>query len=131
MAGKQPNRTDVAVGQRIREFRKSANLTQSELAHRIGVTFQQVQKYEKGTNRVGAGRLTQIAHALDVPIMAFFEGLAGPIDKRRANTEHLVELQALPAAPKLLAAFSAISDDVLQADVINLVRVLNGGRSRN
>jgi transcriptional regulator with XRE-family HTH domain len=131
MGGKKPNRTDVAVGQRVRVFRKEANLSQTELADQIGVTFQQVQKYENGTNRVGAGRLTQIAHALDVPIMAFFDGLAQPIDKRRAKTARLAELGAVPAAPKLLAAFTKISDNVLEAEVINLVRALNGSRGRH
>lgn len=131
MAGKRATQTDVAVGERIRAFRKNSNLSQTELANQIGVTFQQVQKYEKGTNRVGAGRLTQIAHALDVPIMAFFEGLARPVDKRRVKTERLAELRAIPAAPKLLAAFSKILDDVLQADVVNVVRALSRSRSRH
>jgi len=130
MAGSRPNRTDVAVGQRIRSFRKSANVSQTVLAKQIGVTFQQVQKYENGTNRVGAGRLTQIAHALNIPIKAFFDGLVPVIDKRRANTERLAELSALPAAPKLLAAFSKIGDDVLQANLINFVRALGRRRGR-
>ena len=131
MAGRRANQTDVAVGQRIRAFRKEANLSQTKLANLIGVTFQQVQKYERGTNRVGTGRLTQIAQALDVPIMAFFDGLARPIDKRGLKVERLAELRAVPAAPKLLIAFSKISDDVLQADVVNLVRALNGSRDRH
>jgi transcriptional regulator with XRE-family HTH domain len=131
MAGKKPDRIDVAVGERIRAFRKSANLSQTELANQIGVTFQQVQKYEKGTNRVGTGRLTQIARALDLPIMAFFDGLAQPVDKRRVKTTRLAELSAVPAAPKLLAAFAKISDHVLEADVVSLVRALNGGRGRH
>lgn len=131
MAGRRANQTDVAVGQRIRAFRKEANLSQTKLANLIGVTFQQVQKYERGTNRVGAGRLTQIASALDVPIMAFFDGLARPVDKRRLKVERLAELRAVPGAPKLLIAFSKISDDVLQADVVNLVRALNGSRDRH
>jgi transcriptional regulator with XRE-family HTH domain len=71
----RPNQTDVAVGQRIRAFREDANLSQTALADQIGVTFQQLQKYEAGTNRVGAGRLMLIARALNVPITAFFDGL--------------------------------------------------------
>jgi DNA-binding XRE family transcriptional regulator len=77
MAGRRVNKTDVAVGHRIREFRKGSGLSQTALAEQIGVTFQQVQKYEKGVNRVGAGRLTHIARAFGVPITAFFEGLGG------------------------------------------------------
>lgn len=131
MAGRRPNQTDVAVGQRIRAFRKEAHLSQTELADQIGVTFQQVQKYENGTNRVGAGRLAQIAHALDIPVAAFFDGLARPIDKRRVKTERLAELSALPAARKLLTAFSKIADDVLQAELVNLVRALSHARGRH
>ena len=132
MSGRTLNRTDVAVGQRIRVFRREANLSQTALANQIGVTFQQLQKYEKGTNRVAAGLLMQIARALDVPITAFFDGLARPTDKRRRDMPaRLAELSAVPAAPKLLAAFSKISDDVLEADVLSLVRVLSGRRARH
>ena len=127
MAGKRPNQTDVAVGQRIRVFRKEANLSQTELANQIGVTFQQVQKYENGTNRVGAGRLTQIARALDIPINAFFDGLARRTDKKRDNSARLAELESMPAARKLLKAFSDIPDATLQTEIIKLVRALSGG----
>ena len=126
MAGKRPNQTDIAVGQRIRAFRKEANLSQTELANQIGVTFQQVQKYENGTNRVGAGRLTMIARALDVSIIAFFEGLARRTDKRRNNSARLISLESMPAAPKLLKAFSEIPDAVIQTEIIKLVRALSG-----
>lgn len=131
MGGHRPNQTDVAVGERIRRFRKDAHLSQTALADQIGVTFQQLQKYEKGTNRVGTGRLLHIAHALDVPITAFFDGLARPTDKQgRTLTARLAELARVPAAPKLLAAFSKISDDVLEADIINLARALRDNRGR-
>jgi transcriptional regulator with XRE-family HTH domain len=131
MTGRRPNQTDVAVGQRIRAFRKGANLSQTELAKHIGVTFQQLQKYEGGTNRVGAGRLMTIARALDIPITAFFDGLARPpIDRRRVKSAHVAELTAIPAAQRLLQAFSKISDPVLEANLVNLVRTLNGSRGR-
>lgn len=119
MAGRRANQTDVAVGQRIRAFRKEANLSQTELANQIGVTFQQVQKYETGINRVGAGRLTKIAHALDVSIIAFFEGLARRTDKRRDVSARVIELESMPAAPKLLKAFSEMSDPVIQQRLSN------------
>src|SRR5581483_1643286 len=99
VAGRRATQTDGAVGQRIGEFRKDANLSQTELADQIGVTYQQLQKYENGTNRVGSGRLLHIARALDVPITAFFDGLARPTDKRgRALTARVAELTRLPAA---------------------------------
>jgi len=132
VAGKRATQTDVAVGQRIREFRKAANLSQTQLADQIGVTFQQVQKYEKGTNRVGAGRLMYIARALDVPITAFFDGLVRSIHKGRATTTaaRMAELSAIRAAQKLLTAFSNISDHMLQVEVVNLVRALNTGKAQ-
>jgi transcriptional regulator with XRE-family HTH domain len=63
---------DAEVGRRVRSRRLECRLSQTELAERIGVTFQQVQKYEKGVNRIGAGRLQRIAEALEVPISFFF-----------------------------------------------------------
>lgn len=65
---------DAEVGRRVRSRRLECRLSQTELADRIGVTFQQVQKYEKGVNRIGAGRLQRISEALEVPISFFFGG---------------------------------------------------------
>eukprot|EP00752_Nemacystus_decipiens_P013101 g11590.t1 len=70
-----PHPTDVAVGGRVRELRIRAGLSQQALAERIGLSFQQVQKYEKGANRMGASRLIQIATVLGVPVEALFQGL--------------------------------------------------------
>lgn len=70
-----PHPTDVAVGARVRELRIRAGLSQQALAERIGLSFQQVQKYEKGANRMGASRLIQIAAVLNVPVEALFQGL--------------------------------------------------------
>jgi transcriptional regulator with XRE-family HTH domain len=81
VATKSPLPTDVLVGQNIRIGRLQAGLSQTELGARVGVTFQQIQKYEKGANRIDASRLQQIADALRVPIPALFDG---------ARTAHLV-----------------------------------------
>jgi transcriptional regulator with XRE-family HTH domain len=72
MSAKTPDPVDIAVGHRIRVERLSRGMSQTVLADQLGVTFQQVQKYEKGVNRVGAGRLTKIAEALGVPVSTFF-----------------------------------------------------------
>lgn len=69
--------TDAFVGQRLRELRTAAGLNQSELADKAGTCFQQIQKYENGTNRVAAGKLFLIAGALGVPIASFFPGAEG------------------------------------------------------
>jgi transcriptional regulator with XRE-family HTH domain len=90
MAGQRsPRDVDVHVSSRLRMARRARGITQEGLAHRLGITFQQVQKYEKGSNRISAGRLHQIAVIMEVPITFFFEGVspAGKIDpeKMRAN----------------------------------------------
>lgn len=77
MLKKLPNPIDRHVGSRVRMQRMLAGISQEKLGEALGLTFQQVQKYEKGTNRVGASRLSQIATALDVPMSYFFEGNQG------------------------------------------------------
>ena len=68
---------DVHVGQRVRQRRWMVGMTQQQLGNKVGIKFQQIQKYETGTNRISASRLWDIAAALDVPVSFFFEGLAG------------------------------------------------------
>ena len=74
MAKKAPNPIDKHVGSRVRMRRMMLSMSQEKLGDALGLTFQQVQKYEKGTNRVGASRLQQIAQILQVPVAFFFEG---------------------------------------------------------
>src|SRR5256885_14958829 len=69
---------DVAIGQKLRALRLDRGMSQSDLSNLIGVTFQQLQKYEKGANRVSAGRLMRIAAALHVPVTAFYGGCPTP-----------------------------------------------------
>jgi transcriptional regulator with XRE-family HTH domain len=73
MSAKTPSHVDHQVGRRIRQARRDAKLTQEQLGNMIGLTFQQVQKYEKGVNRVSAGTLYEISQALDLPISWFFD----------------------------------------------------------
>ena len=77
-AKRSPNLIDRHVGDRVRMRRKMQGMTQEKLGEALGVTFQQVQKYEKGTNRIGAGRLQHIASIQQVPISFFFEDAPGP-----------------------------------------------------
>jgi transcriptional regulator with XRE-family HTH domain len=128
MAGKRATATDVLVGQRVQTFRKAAGLSQTDLANEIGVTFQQVQKYENGSNRVAAGRLTQIAKALDIPLTAFFDGTAQST-KRRAPDTSLHELMAEPRAYKLLGAFCQMPDS-MQVAVLQFVRSVRTPKPR-
>jgi transcriptional regulator with XRE-family HTH domain len=69
---------DKYVGSRMRTRRRAVGISQGKLGDALGLTFQQIQKYEKGTNRMGAGRLLHVAHVLDVPITFFFEGAPAP-----------------------------------------------------
>ena len=72
---------DIHVGKRVRHRRWMVGMTQQQLAEKVGIKFQQIQKYETGMNRVSASRLWDIAHALDVPISFFFEGLSEELPK--------------------------------------------------
>jgi transcriptional regulator with XRE-family HTH domain len=74
MAGKSPNFIDVAVGRNVRVWRMAKGLSQTQLASRLGVTFQQIQKYEVGADRIGTGRLVRVAAILGIPIAALFDG---------------------------------------------------------
>jgi transcriptional regulator with XRE-family HTH domain len=112
---------DVEVGQRIRIQRLAAGLSQSELAERIGVTFQQVQKYEKGANRVGAGRLTKIARVLNVPVGSFFDGREEIEQVAQKGMEAPLAALAQPYAYRLLRAYAAISDPDLRLTIVDFV----------
>ena len=121
MGSKKPDLIDVEVGQRIRILRLAAGLSQSELAERIGVTFQQVQKYEKGMNRVGAGRLTKIARVLNVPIGSFFDGREEIQQVELQGFESPLAAMAQPYAYRLLRAYAAISDPDLRQTIVEFV----------
>jgi transcriptional regulator with XRE-family HTH domain len=87
---------DVHVGKRIRHRRWMIGMTQQQLADKVGIKFQQIQKYETGMNRVSASRLWDIADAVDVPISFFFEGLAGEaLDRSEVSGDILADQEAL------------------------------------
>ena len=109
---------DFEVGRRVRLERLKAGLSQTALAEQIGVTFQQVQKYENGTNRVAPGRLSQIARILNLPISSFFE-----IEAKDANQPSSAAILARPHVRRLVQAFDNLPDN-LQAAVLNCVEAL-------
>ncbi|PIT67783.1 helix-turn-helix domain-containing protein, partial [Bartonella tribocorum] len=76
MQTKNPHSNDILIGKRIRLRREMLKMSQKQLGHRLGITFQQVQKYEKGLNRVGAGRLQEIADILDISIFFFYADIS-------------------------------------------------------
>ncbi len=113
--------TDVAVGKRVRELRIRAGLSQQALAEKIGLSFQQVQKYEKGANRMGASRLIQIANILEVPVEALFEGLETS-ETSSANAEQSPVLDR--DAAKVARDWVRIRDDSTREIVRNMIRTL-------
>jgi transcriptional regulator with XRE-family HTH domain len=127
---KSPDRVDIEVGQRIRMQRLALRMSQSELAAALGVTFQQLQKYEKGVNRVGAGRLTRIAEKLDVGVAQLLGaegGKAAPHAEPGARGEAL-ELLTRPGAIRLLRAYQRISNDRMRRSVVNTVESIAAQR---
>jgi transcriptional regulator with XRE-family HTH domain len=101
---------DAEVGRRVRSRRLECRLSQTELADRIGVTFQQVQKYEKGVNRIGAGRLQRISEALEVPISFFFggPGSAAPTKELNGGAESVFGFLQTSGSVRIVKAFHKI-----------------------
>ncbi len=110
-----PHPTDVHVGQRVREARLAKGMTQTDLGNALGISFQQVQKYEKGTNRVGSSRLWEICKVLDQPITFFFEGLSRGA---AGDPEPALSSRAI----KLAKEIDEISDDNVKTHFLRLVR---------
>jgi transcriptional regulator with XRE-family HTH domain len=131
---KQPNPIDVHVGQRVRLRRMILGVSQEKVGDSLGITFQQVQKYEKGTNRISASRLQQIANILSVPVPYFFEDQ--PSDQmgssgKDADHHHGTEFLSDPQAFRLNSAFARIKDAKVRRAVIDLVRALGDGQEGN
>lgn len=99
---------DAEVGRRVRSRRLECKLSQTELADRIGVTFQQVQKYEKGVNRIGAGRLQRISEALDVPISFFFSGSTPQRTEGERQSESIFGFMQTSGSVRIVKAFHLI-----------------------
>lgn len=116
MAVRRRTERDIEVAQRVRIQRLSRGMAQTELADHLGVSFQQVQKYEKGTNRISAGRLEQIAEALGVQV-TFFYGLTD----NKKSTEEIMGFLDSANALRLLNAFSRLRDPGVQRAVVVLV----------
>jgi len=128
MAKKAPNPIDKHVGSRVRMRRMMLGMSQEKLGNNLGLTFQQVQKYEKGTNRIGASRLQQISHILQVPVSFFFEG--APANANAPRTDGMSEAPSPAYVSDFLAtsdglaltkAFMRISDSKLRRRIVDLV----------
>jgi transcriptional regulator with XRE-family HTH domain len=118
---RRPNSADSQVGESIRAHRLAAGMSQVDLAGQLGVSFQQVQKYEKGTNRVGAGRLPQIAAIFGVPIGALFKGTIDSSPGKGTRGAIPVGLITDTATIRLLTAYAEITDRSVRSQLSGLV----------
>lgn len=134
---KVPDPIDRHVGSRVRMRRMMLGMSQEKLGEALGLTFQQVQKYEKGTNRIGASRLQQISRTLDVPPAFFFEG--APAAQSPASEEHghlgaaedpgssyVADFLSTAEGLHLNMAFARIQDPKIRKKIIDLVTALAG-----
>lgn len=119
------NAVDAAVGKRIRQRRTELAMSQEKLAEFLGLTFQQVQKYEKGVNRVGASRLFDLARVLAVPLEYFFEDLApAPSGETPAAAAATTEPNLKRETLELIQAYNTIRNPVVRRRVYDLARAL-------
>src|ERR1044072_422690 len=124
MAKKAPNPVDQYVGSRVRMRLLMLGMSQEKLGDALGLTFQQVQKYEKGANRIGSSRLQQIASILDVSVAFFFEGGPGHVQDGRAAPavpDYVDDFLASSDGLSLTKAFTQIKDSKLRRRIVDLV----------
>ncbi len=137
MAGKKPNPIDAHVGSRVRLRRMLMGMSQERLGESMGLTFQQVQKYEKGVNRIGASRLFHISKILDVPVQFFFEEAPDAVEPSATtgmaepqSETFIIEFLNSREGLELNRAFSRIDDARIRKSVVELVRALSARDDR-
>jgi len=126
MSNKSTTKTDKLIGQAIRDHRLAKGLTQGQLGAKLGVTFQQIQKYENGTNRVGSGRLYEIAEVLELPVTDFFKS------EKLSRVSHPSPFDLLDDAMSLqmLKEFAKIRDSDTRRAVLAIVEQMVGAGKR-
>ena len=124
--GLKANEIDAHVGRRMRQRRETLGLSQGALGRHLGLTFSQVQKYEKGTNRIGAGRLYLLAQFLGVPLEHFYEGLDGGAEEARTGRSAADEREL----EAIQTAYLSISDPETRSSVLALLCSLAPGDPR-
>lgn len=126
---KSPNPIDIHVGSRVRLRRMMLGMSQEKLGEALGITFQQIQKYEKGTNRVGASRLQHIATVLKVPVSFFFEDAPGSPEEAAGFAEtgshsYVVDFLSSTEGLSLNKSFVKIKDARVRRRIVDLVQTL-------
>ena len=131
---KTPNPVDMHVGSRVRMRRMMLGISQEKLANALGLSFQQVQKYEKGSNRIGASRLEHISRFLQVPVAFFFEGApdASAVATSEEDTRSLALMNDFVSSPeglRLVQSFAQIEDADVRRRIVDLVQAI-GSKNR-
>jgi len=132
MAKKEPNPIDIHVGNRVRMRRMLIGMSQEKLGGQLGLTFQQIQKYEKGANRISASRLYQMSQILGVPVQFFFEDLpqktrdenAAGLGEASGDHNAIMDFLASSEGLQLNRFFASISDPAVRHSIVDLVRAL-------
>nr|WP_321455114.1 helix-turn-helix transcriptional regulator [uncultured Cohaesibacter sp.] len=133
---KAPNPIDVYVGSRVRLRRMMLSMSQEKLGEHLGITFQQIQKYEKGTNRIGASRLQHIATVLEVPVSFFFEDAPGTPQEAQGLAEsksenYVIDFLSSSEGLQLNRAFVQIKDQKVRRKIVELVKEIAGDGSES
>ena len=133
MRAKFPNPVDKHVGARVRMQRMMLGMSQEKLAAGLSITFQQVQKYEKGANRISASRLQQIAGILGVPAHFFFDGAPGSSKSNRATSDQVPYDEVLAFVTSsdglaLVRAFTRIKQSALRRSIVQMVEAMDDSR---
>lgn len=118
------NAVDRKVGQRVRSRRLEIGMSQERLADLLGVTFQQVQKYEKGVNRIAVSRLWDISAALELPVARFFDAVGGARGVAENRQDYVDDALATPEGMQLMSLFASIKSQKLRRKVVELVKAL-------
>jgi transcriptional regulator with XRE-family HTH domain len=128
VAKKVPNPIDVYVGSRVRTRRPALGISQERLGAALGLTFQQVQKYEKGTNRISASRLQHVSRILQVPIAHFFEGTPGQMKEKGTppSSTYVSEFLDTTDGLALAKAFTKIKHAQIRHQIVKLVSEIAG-----
>jgi transcriptional regulator with XRE-family HTH domain len=134
MAKKSPNAVDAHVGSKIRARRLELGMSQDKLAGGLGLTFQQIQKYEKGVNRVGASRLQELSGLLEVPVSFFFNG-ASPLPNRKKaaeapSTDFVTEFINSADGHALIKAFLRIRSPSVRRSIVHMVEAVSESRAK-
>jgi transcriptional regulator with XRE-family HTH domain len=121
---KLANDTDRHIGKQIRERRIAIGMSQEKLGEALGLTFQQVQKYERGVNRIGAGRLQDIARILAVDVTYFFDGLPDWTGSKDPADHAFRIVTSTPQGVKLIKLFASVEDSNIQRSIVDLVEAV-------